>query len=82
MSSFWPLRQSFVSGRVIAGFMLATIIVSSVWVPEAHHVHVAWAPEVSFVVETLPRLKQRPVRCQELLDAGEALTVEACEPAP
>eukprot|EP00913_Durusdinium_trenchii_P026069 g24456.t1 len=58
---FAPLR-----GRIISGFMVATIMVST----------------VSFVIETLPFLQERPTLCQELLSAGEELTVKACEPAP
>jgi len=56
----------YILGRIISGFMVATIIVST----------------VSFVIETLPNFKDRPGLCQELLAAGEALTVKACEPVP
>lgn len=67
-SGFLLLEDSnhYILGRIISGFMVAVIMVST----------------VSFVIETLPNFKDRPQRCQELLAAGAALTVKACEPVP
>ncbi|CAJ1362298.1 unnamed protein product [Effrenium voratum] len=67
-SGFLLLEDSshYLLGRIISGFMFTVIMVST----------------VSFVVETLPSMQERPGECAELLAAGEALTVEACEPVP
>jgi len=56
----------YIIGRIISAFMTAVIMLST----------------VSFVIETMPSVQERPALCLQLLDAGEPLTVSACEPAP
>eukprot|EP00928_Gymnodinium_smaydae_P042461 TRINITY_DN28590_c0_g3_i1.p1 TRINITY_DN28590_c0_g3~~TRINITY_DN28590_c0_g3_i1.p1 ORF type:complete len:841 (+),score=69.98 TRINITY_DN28590_c0_g3_i1:94-2616(+) len=55
-----------IAGKVAAGAMVATIAVST----------------ISFVLESMPQLRERPAECLERLNRNLTVTVEQCEPRP
>jgi len=58
--------DSSILAKVFAGVIVLCIVLST----------------VSFVLETLPELRERPAECARLRQAGLPLTVRACEPKP
>eukprot|EP00928_Gymnodinium_smaydae_P026886 TRINITY_DN20970_c0_g3_i1.p1 TRINITY_DN20970_c0_g3~~TRINITY_DN20970_c0_g3_i1.p1 ORF type:complete len:914 (+),score=126.69 TRINITY_DN20970_c0_g3_i1:191-2932(+) len=58
--------SSSLLGKLMAGFMMLVIAVST----------------VSFVMESMPMFRRHPPECEQLRALGRPLTVEACEPRP
>jgi len=53
-------------GQMISVILIATVSLST----------------ITFLMESMPDYRERPAACQDLIDAGQPLTVEACEPQP
>eukprot|EP00913_Durusdinium_trenchii_P010702 g10041.t1 len=56
----------FLVGKVISGFILLTILLST----------------TTFILESMPSFQYRPALCDALLFAGKPITKKACEPVP